>query len=684
MAKTYLGYVKRDAGDQINWQEVGANINKTLQAEVLRRETLKAEIDKASDEFGEVLANAPQSEHQSLQQFSLGFADNAAQARLVQDRLLKNGSLKMRDYIKMRQNLTDGTDDLFSLVKDYDTYFTEKKKRMNGIEVDGKMIKSAYQEQWDMANAEQFTNLSGTEAWIDPMTYTVSVGKKVNQNGVVSLSKDPNDFTSLQSLRLRLRQEVNQYNVEDGLKVGVDKLAETYLLAEYKGDRKGSDDVRQMPEYLKARDNFIASQMVNPQDVGSVLTDYISVTPEGNTYSFTYDPKMKGKVVNGEELILLIDDPNNPGSGRKMPDLTDKQFKAAKDALTTRFESMVDRKDEIRVEPKDRVDDDDKDKLRGAKDDGKIVSNIAALYYGDENEGRTALSFLSGLDRNKDFFKMDRDKDNVILYARDGDGNITTTSLPFRDSKGDVMSQKDFIISASSRLGGVTDVEAALKQSQYDPNKTFNEEATYFTETTTEQADPNAGNTFSTAEIPEGDSFVTVVDFVNRKTDDASVDDGSIKWTSMFPDGVKKRQNMMIGNAQKAFSTLPGQRGVSIQPTNSVSATDGGVMISIDGITSAPLVVPATINNQGIYTAVMQYVYDKAAKGETVRPNDIKQFFTDSAKYESYNSEKVAKDNGYGDNWNGGDGNPNMQINSMAGGAGQVGSDINTSQYNTD
>ena len=79
----------------------------------------------------------------------------------------------------------------------------------------------------------------------------------------------------------------------------------------------------------------------------------------------------------------------------------------------------------------------------------------------------------------------------------------------------------------------------------------------------------------------------------------------------------------------------------------------------------------------------MQYVYDKAAKGETVRPNDIKQFFTDSAKYETYNSEKVAKDNGYGDNWNGGDGNPNMQINSMAGGAGQGGSDVNTSQYNT-
>ena len=137
MAKTYLGYVKRDAGDQINWQEVGANINKTLQAEVLRREELKAKIDKASDEFGEVLSNASQSEHQSLQQFSLGFADNASQARLVQDRLLKNGSLKMRDYVKMRQNLIDGTDDLFSLVKDYDTYFTEKKKRMNGIEVDG-------------------------------------------------------------------------------------------------------------------------------------------------------------------------------------------------------------------------------------------------------------------------------------------------------------------------------------------------------------------------------------------------------------------------------------------------------------------------------------------------------------------------------------------------------------------
>ena len=68
---TYYKYAERSAESQINWAEIGKNMTDMLQSEVTIREEKKAAIDAASREFGEKLANPPQGEHKSANQWAL-------------------------------------------------------------------------------------------------------------------------------------------------------------------------------------------------------------------------------------------------------------------------------------------------------------------------------------------------------------------------------------------------------------------------------------------------------------------------------------------------------------------------------------------------------------------------------------------------------------------------------------
>jgi hypothetical protein len=113
------------------------------------------------------------------------------------------------------------------------------------------------------------------------------------------------------------------------------------------------------------------------------------------------------------------------------------------------------------------------------QEEADIVSTIGKLWYGDKNTGTSALSFLSGLDRNKNYYRMSRDANGVKLFFTDENGNESFTPLSFKDAEGNTMSQEDFIISAASKLGGVTNVKEALKKSGYKKDaKFFGEGAT--------------------------------------------------------------------------------------------------------------------------------------------------------------------------------------------------------------
>ena len=75
---TYYKYAERNADSQVNWAEVGKGISDMLKQEVEIREKKKADIDKATREFQNVLQNAPQGQYQDANKLLCAFNDGAA------------------------------------------------------------------------------------------------------------------------------------------------------------------------------------------------------------------------------------------------------------------------------------------------------------------------------------------------------------------------------------------------------------------------------------------------------------------------------------------------------------------------------------------------------------------------------------------------------------------------------
>ena len=115
----FYKYVKRDVGSQVDWATIAKNLNTTLQEEVKFREDKKAQIEKETNDLGQILANAPTGESTSVNDFTLSSAKQWQEARLLQDKMLKTGQLSVKDYTLMRQNIKNDSNNLFNLSKEY-------------------------------------------------------------------------------------------------------------------------------------------------------------------------------------------------------------------------------------------------------------------------------------------------------------------------------------------------------------------------------------------------------------------------------------------------------------------------------------------------------------------------------------------------------------------------------------
>ena len=127
---TYVNYAERNAADQVDWSAIGSSISKTLLDERDRREKAKKDIADASNADAETLANAPMGQSKGINDFTLEFANNAEQFRLMQNRMLESGRMKLKDYNIGRANLMSGTQQLFNLSKEYNAVYDEFMKRM--------------------------------------------------------------------------------------------------------------------------------------------------------------------------------------------------------------------------------------------------------------------------------------------------------------------------------------------------------------------------------------------------------------------------------------------------------------------------------------------------------------------------------------------------------------------------
>ena len=387
MATAYK-YVERQVDDQINWAEVTSNLTNTLKEEGRVRQEKKTAIDDASREYAKILNNVPVGENTELNKFALNAASDLQQQMLMQTTLLKSGQLDPRQYTIMRQNLTDGTDQAFSLFQNYNAEY-DKKMAMMDPNLPPSERASAMQ-TWQMAELEGFGNFKNSKLVINPNTGLMSMAKMVPDPNFTGdpvnspMVPDMNNLQSVQALENRLKGTVTQYDVMGAADTYLDSLGEDkravitglgqkYTSATIKtisdatAKQKGSwksmstkeldaeakrlgvnaSELIEITLFSEAQDNWVKGQLgIGGTAAASVLLDYKSINPiTSEPYEqLQWSEANEAKAALNSNIILMKN-----VDGRMVPDLSDDQQAEAERVMKTQINIGLDYEEDIKA-----------------------------------------------------------------------------------------------------------------------------------------------------------------------------------------------------------------------------------------------------------------------------------------------------------------------------------------------
>jgi hypothetical protein len=331
---TYYKFAEREADSFVNWAEIGKGLTDMLQEQTKIREDKRTAIDQVTRENLKSLAEAPTGDHTGLNTWSLDYADNARQAILLQDRLLKSGALKLKDYTVMRQNLNDGTDELFSVIKNYQAAFKEKRDRM--ISNDPKNKSQAFEMDL-MAYTEQFGDFSKSKAMIDPNNFMVNVGimePDPENQGVMKVGKMIAPAGFLKKIQNTKVDYFDSATAAEAASKSFGSFAESTIqdLNRLQGKVVTIEDVRKRPGYEEAINEEINAFFANPFNMTSILTNDLVKDKNGKSYV----SNISGKEGNVIQYVF------DPQTNYYKPNLTTEQEQAARDYMRRKIEQRLD------------------------------------------------------------------------------------------------------------------------------------------------------------------------------------------------------------------------------------------------------------------------------------------------------------------------------------------------------
>jgi hypothetical protein len=331
---SYYKFAEREADSFVNWAEIGKGLTDMLQEQVKIREDKRTAIDKATRENLKRVSEAPTGDHTSLNTWTLEYANNAREAILLQDRLLKSGALKLKDYTVMRQNLNDGTDELFSVIKNYQNAFKEKRDRM--ISNDPANKSQAFEMDL-MAYSEMFGDFSKSKAIIDPNNFMVNVGimePDPENKGVMKVGKQIAPSGFLKKIQNTKVDYFDSNAAADAASKSFGGFTESTIqdLSRLQGKVVTIEDVRRRPGYEEAINEELNSFFSNPFNMTSILTNDLVKDKNGNAYVSNISGK-KGNVI---EYVY------DPQTNYYKPNLTAEQEQAARDYMRRKIEQRLD------------------------------------------------------------------------------------------------------------------------------------------------------------------------------------------------------------------------------------------------------------------------------------------------------------------------------------------------------
>ena len=542
MATAYK-YVERQVDDQINWAEVTSNLTNTLKEEGRVRQEKKAAIDDASREYAKILNNVPVGENTELNKFALNAASDLQQQMLMQTTLLKSGQLDPRQYTIMRQNLTDGTDQAFSLFQNYNAEY-DKKMAMMDPNLPPNERASAMQ-TWQMSELEGFGNFKNSKLVINPNSGLMSMAKMVPDPNFTGdpanapMVPDMNNLQSVQALENRLKGTVTQYDVMGAADTYLDSLGEDkravitglgqkYTSAVIKtisdatAKQKGSwknmnladltaeakrlgvdvDDLKEITLFSEAQDNWVKGQLgIGGTAAASVLLDYKSINPiTSEPYTqlqWSEANEAKAKLDSNIILMKNVD-------GRMVPDLTEDQQAEAERVMKTQINIGLDYEETLTTQKTGFEKSATNEKADNAKKDNKaVVGNIAKLWYGDDAEVKTAEDYLKST--NPEIAAITRTGEGIVIEYTAASG-LPVQEIPF-EQNGQTVSQEQFVegnanyfFSSGNKIKNIPDL---LSKNKLDLSRKFNERSKAFTfnESETKESESDAFDRITLEEV---------------------------------------------------------------------------------------------------------------------------------------------------------------------------------------
>lgn len=526
---TYYKRVEREADSQVNWAEIGKSMSDMLANENKVREDKKAAIDKASRDYAEVLANSPQGEHVGARQQALDFANNASQYMLMQDKLLKSGQLKLKDYTIGRQNLVDDTDRAFKMNAEYQKVFAEKMER-------SRTDISALYELDAMERIEGFGNFSQSGMYIDPTTGRVSMAMKEKQivdgKEVYVMADNPEKRTTIDTLNGLLLGKWDKYKVNDATTAFAESIGENIQTLRTVGSRtkagqiltvsdvlsqarqeadinaeitskeaqikalEGKTDKKSIAakaklegEIKSAKDELVSSKAVfdfvqfetdginsmlaNDFNRMSVLTDNKKTAPNGKIYRFTRNAE---DAKNNEEAILMVPD---PASGMEKPQFSEAQLKESTEFMRTNLRGKYDYKEtsqtvsDYQYIPPNRKTDSDYAREEAQKLKDMAINAWKNLSVGDAAAKQAALDYLNGSPflKNQGLgnLRFDNNGKSVTFDYVDEAGKVlNTASRDLYDVNNNPVPVEQWLMKGTEAIGNLTkeDIERN-KSGQY-------------------------------------------------------------------------------------------------------------------------------------------------------------------------------------------------------------------------
>jgi hypothetical protein len=436
---TFYKYAERSADSQVNWAEIGKNMTDMLKQEVNVREEKKAAIDEATRRYAEELSNAPQGEHVGAREEALRFADDASQYMLMQERLLKSGLLKPRDYMVARQNIVDGTKKAFSSMKAFQSQYAELMER-------AKTDKSSALEIQNLEEIQGYGNFRESGFFIDSPTGKVNVGLK-----------DYQDIDGKKVVALKQGSTRGMQYIDGGIYGRIDKfkplealspIAETLGLeiqstldpstitklgsitsVEDLRNRKDIDPVtgQILFDFYSSIKDSVNAVMANPLQKASLLADTLG-------YLSTTDPEAAAK---DPKLILKVIDPN---SGRGEYQFSAEQDKVAEKWMTQQLLSMVTRKEDVKTTPQTSQLREPSEagiaEQKAISDAKNIAENLVFALTGDANKSNSGTKFISGLtgidfNKTKNGFSIVDENGNLQEFKFRADGKTLADPISF-------------------------------------------------------------------------------------------------------------------------------------------------------------------------------------------------------------------------------------------------------------